>query len=96
MSRNLRTLSLEDKKAVDFVLNGATGKPLVMRLQSDVSPARVAAVSKLLHLLDEMPAIDPPKNLVAATMARIDGAVSVHAPRGEQRMDTSPALRHLH
>ena len=74
MKKQRLSLSPEDQKAVDVVLDHAAhaGSSPMTRLTTAVSPRRVAVVSKLLHLLDQMPAVDPPINLLARTMARID------------------------
>jgi hypothetical protein len=74
MHRPKRTLSADDQKAVDVLLDhGANARdPRLTRHVGAVSPRRLTAASKLLELLGNMPAIDPPGNLVARTMERID------------------------
>jgi hypothetical protein len=96
MSKRKTTLSLEDRKAVDIVLDHAAhaGSSSVTRLTTDVPPARITAVTRLLHVLSHMPAIDPPRDLVARTMARIDRDI---ASRSAAHSHIAvPATTHLH
>ena len=74
MHRRTRTLSIDDQKAVDVCLDHAatTEKTAVTRIAAPVSQRRLASASKLLALLSELPVFDPPADLVARTMARID------------------------
>jgi hypothetical protein len=96
MKRQKRSLSPEDQKAVDVVLDHAAhaGSSPMTRMTTAVSPKRVAAVTKLLHLLDAMPAIDPPQNLAARTMARIDREQAERATHASQI--SMPSSAHLH
>jgi hypothetical protein len=46
-----------------------------------VLPERLIAVEQVLGLLDSLEVAEPPSDLVARTMARIDGALDVREPR---------------
>lgn len=72
MHRQRRTLSPDDRRAVDVVLDHA-GMSSVTKITTGVPPQRIAAVTRLLHLLSAMPEVEPPRDLVARTMERIDG-----------------------
>lgn len=69
-------LSPEDRRAVDAILmNGLLYNPTsttAMAADSDDLGGRIKQVAKILHLLDAMPTEDPPDNLVARTLRRID------------------------
>ena len=69
-------LSQEDRQAVDLLLDrsptAGTGAPVFASAPG--SGERVARVQKLLHLLDAMPQVEPPKNLVGRTLRFIDEA----------------------
>jgi len=80
MPRRKKTLSLDDRKAVDIILDHPPGDSVLKRLTTGVPSNRIAAVTRLLHLLNEMPEIDPPQNLVAKTMDHIDRHISHHGP----------------
>jgi hypothetical protein len=57
----------DDRKAIDLLLDRtAHAKP--------VSAKTLAGVESILKLLDEMPVIDPPKDLVRRTLERIDAS----------------------
>jgi hypothetical protein len=74
MHRRTRKLSIDDQKAVDVILDhGATGgKPGLTRMAAPAHHRRVAAASKVLSLLAELPEIEPPADLISRTMAMID------------------------
>ncbi len=77
MQKHKILLSADDCQAVDLVLDHANGHSgadsnAVKKHSATVSPKRVAAVTRLLHLLNEVPVADPPADLIARTMARID------------------------
>jgi hypothetical protein len=81
-----RTFSDEDRRAVDLFLDQGAGaaKGGVTKVVPLVSQKRMASVLKILALLDELPAQDPPPNLVEKTMRRIDrasGKTPVHPVR---------------
>ena len=42
--------------------------------ESSVDPARLNAVSSVLHLLDNLPAAEPPADLMARTLERVGAA----------------------
>ena len=70
----IRTLSIDDQKAVDVFLDqtASANKAGITRIATPVQQRRLTTASKLLSLLSELPAIDPPADLVARTMERID------------------------
>jgi hypothetical protein len=81
MSRKLRA---EDARVVDMLLdsgNFATDRsvPQVFS-QTEMLDNRFGQVEKVLKLLDQMPVVDPPANLVARTMSFIDQSVQSHHP----------------
>jgi hypothetical protein len=67
-------LSVDDKKAIDVVLDHAAlgGKTGLTRMATPVQQRHLSAATKLLSLLSELPETEPPANLVAKTMAKID------------------------
>lgn len=71
------TLSHEDRQAVDLLLDrsatAGTGAPVFASAAPGMGE-RVARVQKLLHLLDAMPQVEPPKDLVGRTLRFIDEA----------------------
>jgi hypothetical protein len=81
-----RKLTDEDRRAVDLLLDqGANiSKGAITQVVPTVSEKRMTAVKKVLALIGQMPAQDPPANLVSKTMRRIQQAT----PRS-----TTPAVR---
>ena len=90
MSKRKQSLSVEDRTAVDLVLDHASATSVVTRLSGHAPPDRVGAVTRLLGLLNELPAIDPPTDLVARTMERIDRVVAAHAAT-QSNLDIHPS-----
>ena len=74
MHKRTRTLSIDDRNAVDVCLDHAAsaGKTQITRIASPVEQRRLEAVGKVLSLLSELTPVDPPANLVARTMGRIE------------------------
>jgi hypothetical protein len=77
-------MKLNDKDAhiVDLLLdrpsqNPAAGGGFVKSL--DLQPERVQTIQKVLSLLDGLPAEEPPVDLVARTLDRVDVAVEAGA-----------------
>jgi hypothetical protein len=80
MSHNLQA---EDARIVDMLLdsgNFATDAsvPQAFSHTPEMFNNRFAKVEKVLKLLDEMPVMDPPANLIALTFDRIDQASQHH------------------
>ena len=48
--------------------------------QSNVDPARLNAANALLHLLDNLPAEEPPADLLARTLSRVGAESAVMLP----------------
>jgi hypothetical protein len=81
-----RKLNDADRAAVDLMfdrINAAAdggngnGGNNVYAAAGAVPEERLAAVQKVLSLLDEMPAIEPPTDLAARTIARVNRDASV-------------------
>jgi hypothetical protein len=68
MSRSLR---LEDRQAVDMLMDKSRS-PVGFTAETNLDPARLNAVSAVLHLLDALPADEPSADLLTRTMSRID------------------------
>jgi hypothetical protein len=74
MQKRRRTLSIDDQKAIDVMLDhtaSATTNGLT-RVAATVAHHRLTAATKWLSLLAELPNIDPPAGLAERTMKRID------------------------
>jgi hypothetical protein len=78
------TLREEDRRAVDLLLDGAalvgSGKGGLHAFAA-TDPAigeRVARAHKLVHLLDAMPQVDPPSDLLARTLKFVESAESLN------------------
>jgi hypothetical protein len=73
-----RTLSDEDRRAVDLILDqgAAATNDALKKVVPLVSPKRMASVSKVFAVLGQMPAEEPPRNLIEKTMRKIDRAAS--------------------
>jgi hypothetical protein len=75
-----KRLSAEDRHAIDLLLErpDGSGKSLVEMVFAHPAKgkfeARLDAADKVLSLLDNMPAADPPEDLVSRTMQRIEQA----------------------
>lgn len=63
----------EDGLIVDLVVGGEPEQDADAPARS-VDTRRVAAVAKILRLLDNTPVCEPPTDLVASTLARIEAA----------------------
>lgn len=57
---------------VDLLLDVGAGRGGVVKLSPGVSQSRLSAATKLLALLDRMPALEPSVDLVARTMWAVD------------------------
>jgi len=75
MARQLRP---EDRQAVDMLLDRSRSV-VGFAAEAQVDPARLSAVSSVLHLLDNLPADAPPADLAARTLDRIGVADNHHA-----------------
>lgn len=72
-----KRLDNEDRQAVDLVLDRPDGgEAEAFGNSAAVSPQRVQSVEKILSLLQQMPAQDPPADLVAKTLKRVDQALA--------------------
>ena len=94
MNRKGRKLSAEDCRAVDLLLDlGADNAHAVTRMATAACQRRVTAATHLLAKLDGLPAAEPAGDLVARTMARIDGAGTY---RQVPVVSATPLHLHLH
>jgi hypothetical protein len=67
-------ISDEDGRAIDLFLDqgAASTKGGMAKHATAVSPAKMAAIENILTLLGQMPVEEPPTNLVARTMRKIE------------------------
>jgi len=91
------TLREEDRRAVDLILdgaasvrgngngggNGGNGGVGGFAVADPAMGERVARVHKLVHLLDAMPQIDPPADMVERTLEFVERASSRSTGGGE-------------
>jgi hypothetical protein len=70
-----KQLSPEDSRAVDLVLDGDSMRngPMYAAVNNGVGD-RMNVAENLLQLLDNLPAEEPPADLIRRTMQRIDEA----------------------
>lgn len=90
-------LQAEDARIVDMLLdsgNFATDAsiPQAFSHTPEMFNNRFVKAEKVLKLLDEMPVIDPPANLIARTFDRIDEASQPHqvAPSANANVEQRP------
>lgn len=93
-----KRLGDDDGKAVDVVLdqhasNGHPSKVKAFVTTPDLAE-RVDRVQRLLHLLDQLPALDPPHDLVGKTLARIDQGAYMRPGRAAASTQTLPSEPH--
>ncbi len=67
MSLELRP---EDRQAIDLLLDQSRSA-VGFAAASNVDPARLSAAGAVLHLLDNLPAGEPPTDLVMRTLERV-------------------------
>jgi len=76
------TLQEEDRRAVDLLLDGAAavgsgiGNPIAYAVTDASLGARVARTQKLVQLLDALPQIEPPADLLDRTLRFIENPPS--------------------
>lgn len=83
------TLRSADARAVDLILDQAAtaqtaGGATLFAGDAGASNEQIAAVEKVLKLLDVMPAAEPPSDLLRRTLDRVASGTWVHLP-GEMR-----------
>ncbi len=79
-------LSDEDRQAVDLLLDTSRSSGNgVMKVTASVSQKRLAAAEKVLNLLGAMPADEPPADLLARTIERIEAATTHRGVRHSRR-----------
>jgi hypothetical protein len=62
----------EDRLIVDLVVGGMTRDEVQETVSQQLDAQRVDAVARFFRLMDLTPAMEPPVDLVAATLARIE------------------------
>lgn len=79
MHKDKKKLNREDGNAVDLLLDGQAvnlSDSGVFVKSVDVDPQRVRTVRQIMDLLKEIPAEEPPADLVTRTMHRVDALSS--------------------
>ncbi len=71
MNRKCLTLTADDRRAIDLLLDHGLAQSPVTRVTTGVAQPRVAAASRVLGRLDAMPDIAVPADLVSRTLQRI-------------------------
>jgi hypothetical protein len=76
----IRTLSDDDSRAVDLLLdrgNSLSGEKTTGSFVTPggIAPKRVEAAEKILGMLQFLPAADPPTDLLSKTMHSVDQAI---------------------
>ena len=67
----------EDRRAVDLLLDRPhPNSNEIPSASAPVSAANMRSAEKILTLLQQMPAIDPPADLAARTLLRVDQALA--------------------
>ena len=90
------TLRNADARAVDLILDRAvtaqgSGGATLFAGDPGVSGEQVAAVEKVLKLLDAMPAAEPPADLLRRTLDRVDGGYRTYPlPDDHEFVDARP------
>jgi hypothetical protein len=83
-------LKHEDGRAVDLLLDHDTAAAGSVNMSSPTVGARMQSVERVLKLLEAMPAVEPPLDLVGRTLQRIEEA----SVSGGGRSDASqPAVQ---
>lgn len=67
-----RKLNASDRQAVDLVMDRATAAKQDGVVAMASAEPRVQSVERILTVLAQMPAIEPPADLVARTLQRIE------------------------
>jgi hypothetical protein len=86
-------LSEEDGRAIDLFLDQGVAQTTggIAMHSPAVPPAKMVAVEKILGLLGQMPADEPPPNLLARTLQRIEKSEKGEKP--EDRRDSQTVRR---
>ena len=84
MARQLRP---EDRDAVDLLLDRSRSA-VGFAAEANVDPAALKTVGAVLHLLDNLPSAEPPADLLARTLQRVDAAAAA-----DHRNALPPTLR---
>jgi hypothetical protein len=87
-----RKLKEDDRAAVDLLLDRSAAASKQMVVAPLNATGRVEAASRVLRALAAMPALDPPADLLARTMRRIDRTVATMP--GEREAQAPYVNRH--
>jgi hypothetical protein len=93
------TLRISDARAVDLILDRAavaqgTSGTMLFAGDPGVSGEQVAAVERVLHLLDALPAGEPPHDLLRRTLSRVESGMPAQPqPHRAQPRDVIEAGR---
>ncbi|MDP9172898.1 MAG: hypothetical protein M3O30_03420 [Planctomycetota bacterium] len=73
----LKKLGDDDRRAIDLLLDREPGDSMTKEfvMPGEVTPKRLASIERILSLLQAMPSVEPPADLISKTMHRIDSAV---------------------
>jgi hypothetical protein len=73
-------LNDDDRRAVDMLLDRQTepGKSGFVASMQPVFTDRLNSVERLLNMLEQIPAAEPPANLVARTLRRVEESDAIH------------------
>jgi hypothetical protein len=96
------TLRKEDRQAVDLLLDRVSQMPASSAGQSTYATpnpelgSRVAQAQNLLHMLDLMPGLEPPDDLVSRTLRFVQQSSAAHDGVGHDMLHTSIDTHHPH
>ena len=96
------TLRNEDRHAVDLLLDrvsqmpiGSAGQPTYAAPSPDLG-SRIAKAQKLLHMLDLLPGLEPPDDLVSRTLRFVQQSSSIQDGIGHGVLRTLPDTHRPH
>jgi len=87
-----RKLKEADRAAVDLLLDKSAAASTHVVSAEATAHGRVEAASRVLRALSAMPAMEPPENLIARTMRRIDQTIG--SMPGEAQVQAPYVNRH--
>jgi|HubBroStandDraft_1064217.scaffolds.fasta_scaffold59429_2 hypothetical protein len=73
MSMQLRD---DDRRAVDLLLDRPEDNPNDTPAKAPVAATSLQSAEKILNLLQQMPAMEPPADLAARTLLKVDQALA--------------------
>ena len=95
------TLRKEDRQAVDLLLDRVSQMPVAGAGSTYAAPnpdlgSRIAKAQKLLHMLDLMPGLEPPDDLVSRTLRFVQQSSSIQDGIGHEILRTLPDTHRPH